>query len=103
MVPEVKEMAPCIREEHALWACRAVGLHCGRDLVKVRDCFRETGPANILRQPQTAYTSDEKEDKDSDELKGFPCRSQQRKLGSCVRIHAVDLEKRLHPGKYQSS
>jgi hypothetical protein len=33
----------CQREAHAVWACRAVALKCGKELIQVRDCFRNYG------------------------------------------------------------
>ena len=83
----------CVREEHAVWACRAVGLQCGPDLVAVRECFRRKGPATVLAQPDTAYeliTASESSTKNN-----AVCKDLQQQLGACVRDKAVALEERM--------
>ena len=94
---------PCLREEHALWACRGVALQCGPDLIRLRDCFKEQGPERILSQGMTAYetktknnTKDEKKGDSSSENKNkFSCLDFQTKLGSCIGQNAKALEERV--------
>jgi hypothetical protein len=81
-----EENTPCLREEHAVWACRAVALQCGPDLVSLRDCFQRNGPDTILSQKNgTAY-----EGKSSDST----CQELEATLGACVRRKAIALESR---------
>ena len=86
----------CVREEHALWACRAVGLQCGPDLVALRDCFKQQGPPVILSQKETAY------EKASTNVNAA-CLDLQTKVGGCVRQKAVELEERWRKQKEGSS
>lgn len=86
-----KEEPNCVREEHALWACRAVALQCGADLVHLRNCFREKGDDDVLSETRTCY---EKTCQDE-----FSCMELQRKLGSCVLKNANSLARRMDERK----
>jgi hypothetical protein len=81
---DLPEETPCLREEHALWACRAVALQCGPDLVQLRDCFQTNGPDTILSQAGTSYQGKSES----------TCRELESKLGACVRRKAIALESR---------
>lgn len=73
---------PCVREEHAVWACRSVALQCGNRLAALKSCFDEAGPDVVLRQStQTAYQSSTA---NAAELQGIPCQTFQQKVGECV-------------------
>ena len=79
----------CQREEHAVWACRAISLGCGADLVRLRTCFNELPhPTSILENTETAYES--KTSSKSD----FPCRQYQEVVGRCVASNLHDLAQR---------
>lgn len=87
--------ADCVREEHALWACRAVGLQCGPDLVKMRDCFKQQ-QSLILQQTETAYEIKEQQQETNKNLACFELQSQ---LGACVKQKATALEARMREKK----
>jgi hypothetical protein len=63
--------ATCQREEHALWACRAVALQCGNDLMRMRECFNELQGVGldgkpddvgaILKHKRTAYGKEQQQ------------------------------------------
>jgi hypothetical protein len=78
--------ASCAREQHSLWACRAVSIGCGKDLGALKKCFDHEGAETILVQPKTGY-----EESSSHEV---PCRELQHALGSCVTDGAQKLFQR---------
>ena len=82
----------CVREEHSLWACRAVALQCGADLVQLRNCFREKGDKAVLSETRTSYEHTSEND-------AFSCMELQRKLGSCVLKKANALARRMDERK----
>ena len=85
----------CLREEHAVWACRAVALQCGRELVGLRDCFRRVGPDRILSpDATTAYKVDDYERHNDNDDDDDSCLVWQTQLGSCVQQSARALEQR---------
>jgi hypothetical protein len=95
----------CQREAHAVWACRAVALQCGGELLKVRDCFHQTLPTKttILEYPNgtAAYNpssspSSSKDDFVQDEGTDavVPCARLQQSLGRCVSTNAHALLER---------
>lgn len=86
-----QEEPNCVREEHALWACRAVALQCGSDLVQLRNCFREKGDSDILSETRTSYEATCENE--------FSCMELQRKLGSCVLKKANALVRRMDERK----
>lgn len=87
----------CVREEHALWACRATAVKCGGELVKLRDCFEELSPERVLEGRHTAYEkSHEKGHLD------IPCQTLQKNLGDCIIKHTQELHERLKKRTPQS-
>lgn len=106
----------CIREEHALWACRAVALKCGQQLVALRDCFGEHTADELLSQDKTAYdcrissgaggggngSSDMGNVvRDSPTLPNVPCAAFQDALGVCVAKNVKALSERQKQWKKQ--
>jgi hypothetical protein len=87
-----KDEPNCVREEHALWACRAVALQCGANLVQLRSCFREKGDDAILSETRTSYERTSEDD--------FSCMDLQRTLGSCVLKKANALARRMDERKH---
>lgn len=79
----------CQREAHSVWACRAVSLKCGADLVEVRNCFHNglDSKQAILRHSDGAVYEPSM---DTDVTKR-PCGEVQRKLGECVATNANAL------------
>ncbi|GAX17949.1 hypothetical protein FisN_18Hu159 [Fistulifera solaris] len=88
-----KDDPNCVREEHALWACRAVALQCGADLVQLKNCFKDKGDDAILSETRTSYESKSDED-------DFSCMDLQRTLGSCVLKKANALARRMDERKH---
>lgn len=79
----------CQREVHAVWACRAISLSCGTELVELRRCFiQNTG--EMLTHKETAYESRGNKGASED----FPCKEFQQKVGSCIAKAASELERR---------
>ncbi|GKY92053.1 hypothetical protein MPSEU_000176800 [Mayamaea pseudoterrestris] len=94
----------CLREEHALWACRAVAVGCGKPLTKLRDCFDKQGASNVLlvaeasrTNPKRAAASNttntcyESENANANQ----PCHDMQRAVGTCVASNLYDLQQRV--------
>lgn len=77
----------CQREEHAVWACRAVALQCGSQLAVVKSCLDETGLEKVLTAERTGYEKASDTDK-------VPCLTQQQLMGACVSQAAVELQTR---------
>jgi hypothetical protein len=74
----------CAREQHAVWACRAVSVGCGKELGSLKHCFDDEGAHRVLISPETAY-----EEKSSAAGAGsskllIPCPALQREMGDCV-------------------
>lgn len=84
----------CLRETHALWACRSTALGCGSPLVQLRDCFREHTAAQLLTSPGTAYTDDDGHHNKKDAGKNIPCSEYQRNVSECVARNAKALAQR---------
>jgi hypothetical protein len=93
----------CLREEHAMWACRAVALKCGSELVRLRDCFHEQASASAVLEPprgrraampMTAYDS-------SSAVASLPCGDFQSAVGECVRRNAEALAERQRSGRQE--
>ena len=74
--PDTKSL--CRREEHALWACRAVAAGCGKPLVDLKSCFDRVGP-RILDQ-DTFYEKSEVASSEN----SSPCAIMQHHMGKCV-------------------
>jgi len=80
------EAQNCVREEHAVWACRAVGLGCGTELVDLRDCFRENAD-DVLEAPPAYWTKSNNES-------NAVCGQFQHAIAQCVHREATELAKR---------
>lgn len=80
----------CLREQHALWACRAVSLKCGTPLVELRDCFRQHDTASLLKSPGTAYEPNKK----GVDTSLIECAAFQQAVGTCVAANAEALFER---------
>jgi len=85
----------CLREEHAVWACRGVALKCGGELVRLRDCFNEYSAEELLdpKNDATAYESNTTTTT-VDKRITPPCASMQQALGTCVTKNAAALAER---------
>lgn len=107
----------CAREQHAVWACRAVATGCGKDLGALKRCFdggggnsSSIGPSNlpnnnaaatsvysVLTEHRTSYdgksksSSNSGDDSNDDDV---PCRDMQELLGRCVTASARQLLER---------
>jgi len=109
----------CSREQHAVWACRAVATSCGHDLSLLKTCFENGGgndnassddqrqpgtprrkfsTVDILTTPHTAYHLGGGGDSGSVNKKqnkmNIPCYDQQVQLGQCVTTQAQALLER---------
>ena len=88
----------CSREQHALWACRAVAVGCGKELGSLKAGFDQVGPWNVLFEPQTAYetsTQNKTTSKNTvDPHARIPCADLQSSLGTCVQRGADALLER---------
>jgi hypothetical protein len=120
----------CAREEHALWACRAVATACGPDLVAVKKCFDASGPAEILGHSPAYEDDNEGEAGESNSRSGSPrsslatsiksrpvgssslaltaqqppppCAAVQRTMGKCVVEGVRDINSRVEERKSQT-
>lgn len=81
------QYAPCRREEHAVWACRAIALRCGRELTDFKSCVDKCGPS-ILKS-ETVY-----EGTTSGVESGVPCGDFQQAIGACVAKNAKEMQQR---------
>jgi hypothetical protein len=84
--------ATCAREQHALWACRAVSIGCGQKLGVLKDCFEGEGAVPVLSHSQTNYEGQEAASQNSEMQ--IPCKQLQRDLGECVSQGANELYQR---------
>ena len=105
----------CAREEHAVWACRAIATGCGKDLAELKKCFDETDSTEdapfpqhvrVLTAPYTNYQGIVESvagDKAATMKRQIPCHEIQRKLGSCVTENGKQLleRKQQREGKQQ--
>lgn len=118
-----KIRSSCAREQHAVWACRAVATGCGKDLSELKRCFEEVDNGKgaqsssddglnllpqhirVLTAPYTNYegivekvaaeSADANANAASASLKQrIPCHEVQRRLGSCVTANGTQLLKR---------
>jgi hypothetical protein len=92
----------CAREQHALWACRAVAIGCGSELVQLRNCFDGEGAMPVLTQPQTLYESPVGSGSKK-KLKKIPCGAIQQEVGQCVHKGMQALVQREGVRKSKSS
>ena len=84
----------CTRETHALYACKALALGCGSDLMKMKNCFVEqlgtTNPSSIH------YDSNDGGGGESSlSSSSTKCHLEQRKVGDCIRKNMNELNERL--------
>lgn len=79
----------CSREEHSVWACRAVATGCGQELSELRRCFDNEGPFNVLTAPVGGYEQSKKTN-----MPVLPCHDLQVVLGDCVHKSGRDLYER---------
>jgi hypothetical protein len=87
----------CSREQHAVWACRAVATGCGYELSMLKTCFdNHNNEYDILTTPITRYDSPEQPPSTSSSapLRQVPCEDAQRILGTCVTANAKKLLQR---------
>ena len=114
-----KIRSSCAREEHAVWACRAISTGCGKDLSELKKCFDDvdhhdtesepnTGGSRALPQHVRVLTSPftnyvglvEKVGEPSDRKnvvsvkEQIPCYEIQWRLGSCVTENGKQLLER---------
>jgi hypothetical protein len=114
-----KIRASCAREEHAVWACRAISTGCGKDLSELKKCFDDvdhhdtksepsTGRlrplpqhVRVLTSPFTNYqgivekVGEPAEGKNVVSVKEqIPCHEIQWRLGSCVTENGKQLLER---------
>ena len=92
--PEIETL--CSREEHLVWACRAVAFGCGRELGELKTCFQNEGAYNVLTSSTTSYERRQGEEKEHQQQQQtmIPCHDLQQKLGNCVTIGANELYER---------
>ena len=97
--PEIENL--CSREEHLVWASRAVAIGCGRELGALKTCFENEGAYKVLMTPTTAYeegqVQKQKQQQKSTNKQSrmvIPCHELQQKLGNCVSIGANELYER---------
>ncbi|KAG7343719.1 hypothetical protein IV203_021727 [Nitzschia inconspicua] len=84
----------CSREQHAVWACRAVATGCGKELASLKRCFEEQHHAyDVLTVPRTNYEGSSNTEGKSDR-RTIPCFEEQQVMGSCVTTNALQLLER---------
>ena len=81
----------CAREQHALWACRAVAVGCGLELGNLKRCFDEEGPMSVLSNPQNQYEGKAPKSRKGGEI---PCGGLQQQVGQCVNTGLRELDER---------
>jgi hypothetical protein len=76
----------CAREQHAVWACRAVSVGCGKELGSLKHCFDDEGAHRVLISPDTAYEEKKGAGDGSKQRQQqlIPCPTLQREMGDCV-------------------
>ncbi len=96
----------CAREEHAVWACRAIATGCGKDLSELKKCFDDVDNTDsaqvpqhvrVLTAPYTNYQGIVESvagDRAASMKRQIPCHEIQRKLGSCVTENGKQLLER---------
>eukprot|EP00531_Pseudo-nitzschia_arenysensis_P008143 CAMPEP_0116143420 /NCGR_PEP_ID=MMETSP0329-20121206/15444_1 /TAXON_ID=697910 /ORGANISM="Pseudo-nitzschia arenysensis, Strain B593" /LENGTH=234 /DNA_ID=CAMNT_0003638745 /DNA_START=34 /DNA_END=735 /DNA_ORIENTATION=+ len=90
--PQIR--SSCAREEHAVWACRAIATGCGKDLSELKKCFEDVNEEDasshfpphvrVLTSSYTNYQGIVEKVGDSKMKSQIPCHEIQRRLGSCV-------------------
>mmetsp|Transcript_15107 Transcript_15107/g.38064 ORF Transcript_15107/g.38064 Transcript_15107/m.38064 type:complete len:249 (+) Transcript_15107:180-926(+) len=98
--PQIR--SSCAREEHAVWACRAIATGCGKDLSELKKCFEEIDEQDANYPPHvrvltSSYTNYQGivEKIGSEAIKEqIPCHEIQWRLGSCVTESGKQLLER---------
>jgi len=112
--PKIK--SSCAREEHAVWACRAIATGCGKDLGELKKCFESIHDGShenpersqqlpphvhVLTAPYTNYQgivekvgSSSNTDAAHKMKQQIPCHEIQQRLGSCVSENGRQLLER---------
>lgn len=81
----------CTRETHAIYACKALALGCGADLMEMKKCFvNELGTTN----PSSIYY-DSAQNNQSSSLSSTKCQLEQKKVGQCIRKNMEELNQRM--------
>jgi hypothetical protein len=117
----------CQREEHSVWACRAVSLQCGAELVAVRDCFdgaqaipgadgysfaqqEQPPPRNygavlgsVANSRGYTMTKEDAVASDADGTVTAPCMRVQQRLGECVARNSKALLERKNARKEKAA
>lgn len=88
----------CAREQHALWACRAVAVGCGKELGALKAGFDQMGdPFPVLFESKTSYEEvSSPNNSTSSSTRILPCAQLQSTLGACVRKGADELLERTN-------
>jgi len=74
----------CIKETHAVWACRALALGCASDLVLLKECFEQQKQNNTVESVNNATDNNDN-----------TCQRAQTRLSTCVNIQASALDQRI--------
>jgi hypothetical protein len=93
--PKIEKL--CTREEHLVWACRAVTIGCGRELGALKGCFQTEGALKVLSTDSTAYEYER-----SFSEQQVPCQNLQKALGKCVTTGAHELYERRRKRQTES-
>jgi hypothetical protein len=81
----------CSREQHAVWACRAVATGCGKELASLKRCFEQQPHSyDVLAVPHTGYDTRWHDSP----THTIPCFQVQQLLGSCVTLSGQRLLRR---------
>ena len=101
-----KIRSSCAREEHAVWACRAISTGCGKDLSELKKCFDDVDHdsgnlpkhVRVLTASYTNYQGIVEKVGDGEASAAMkqqiPCHEIQRRLGSCVTENGKQLLER---------
>eukprot|EP00980_Cylindrotheca_fusiformis_P016481 scaffold4911_cov100-Cylindrotheca_fusiformis.AAC.6 len=89
--PQIEEY--CAREEHMVWACRAVAIGCGKELGALKTCFQSHDAQKILTTNVTAYEQQQQQQQPTPQESCY-CSNLQNALGTCVTNGAHELYER---------
>ncbi|KAL7565116.1 hypothetical protein ACA910_005123 [Epithemia clementina (nom. ined.)] len=98
---DVQPEDSCVREEFALWSCRAICMKCGFYSGELKYCLdeREGDKRKLLDKKITFF------EPTSDEVfaeADVPCKALQRTVGDCVRKNTLALEESIKKRKLES-
>mmetsp|Transcript_7893 Transcript_7893/g.8703 ORF Transcript_7893/g.8703 Transcript_7893/m.8703 type:complete len:283 (+) Transcript_7893:105-953(+) len=85
----------CLRENHALWACRAMSLGCASDLVQLKKCIERKSTGSLSSLHYDDGSNDSNKDEDSLSF----CRIEQKQVGDCVTTNWKELIERMNRRK----